>query len=162
MHTRTLSESSELGYLNKKYKIKMPTSEYLQVISSILTTCLLLFVLRTDDFLSIFLFVILLLGNTIQVLMLLKRILRNNNELEITENKIKINHIEVPLQKIEKIIIQGYFVQSIGIKLYRRKLVSMNLHFRFKNDEEMNIEELEQWASANRIKVTSGKIYRWI
>ncbi|GAK40918.1 hypothetical protein TCA2_3409 [Paenibacillus sp. TCA20] len=94
--------------------------------------------------------------------MLLKRILRNNNELEITENKIKINHIEVPIQKIEKIIIQGYFVQSIGIKLYRRKLVSMNLHFRFKNDEEMNIEELEQWASTKRIKVTSGKIYRWI
>lgn len=103
MHTRTLSEFSEIGYSNKKYVIKIPSSMYIQVISSILTTCLLLFVLRTDDFLSIFLFVILLLGNTIQVLMLLKRILRNNNELEITENKIKINHIEVPLQKSRRL-----------------------------------------------------------
>ncbi|KGE18411.1 hypothetical protein [Paenibacillus wynnii] len=148
--------------MNKKYEIKIPKSGYIQVISSILTTYLLLLVLRKDDFLSVFFVIILFLGSVIQVVMLLKRILRKNSELEITENAIKINHIEVPIQKIEKIIIQGYFVQSIGIKLYGRKLVSRNLHFRFKNNEEGNIEELKHWARMNRIKVTSGKIYRWI
>lgn len=96
--------------------------------------------------------------------MLLKRVLglRKNNELEIAENKIKINQTEISIQKIEKIIIEGYFVQSIGIKLYGSKLVSIDLHFRFKNNEEIHIEELKQWAKKNKIKVTSGKIFRWI
>lgn len=92
----------------------------------------------------------------------MKRILRKNNELVITENTIRLNQAEVPIQKIEKIIIEGYFVQSLGIKLYGRKLVSMDFHFRFKNNEEINIEELKRWANMNRIKVTSGKIIRWI
>jgi len=148
--------------MNKKYEIKILKTEYFQVIYSILITFLLLLVLRKDDFLSVFFVIILFLFSLLHVVMLLKKILRKSNELEITENTIKINHVEVPRQKIEKIIIQGYFVQSIGIKLYERKLVSMDLHFRFKNNEEVNIEELKQWASMNKIKVTSGKIYRWI
>ncbi|OAB38617.1 hypothetical protein PMSD_06270 [Paenibacillus macquariensis subsp. defensor] len=148
--------------MNKKYEIKILITEYFQVIFSILITFLLLLVLRKDDFLSVFFVIILFLFSLLHVVMLLKKILRKSNELEITENTIKINHIEIPRQKIEKIIIQGYLVQSIGIKLYERKLVSMDLHFRFKNNEEVNIEELKQWASMNKIKVTSGKIYRWI
>lgn len=146
----------------KKYEIKYPRSEYVQVIISILITSLLIQVLRIDDLLSVICVVILLLGNLIRVVMLLKRILRKNNELEITEYTIRLNQVELPIQKIEKIIIEGYFVQSIGIKLYGRKLVSMDFHFRFKNNEEINIEELKQWANRNRIKVTSGRIFRWI
>ncbi|MCT1401002.1 hypothetical protein AK95_16205 [Paenibacillus sp. LC231] len=146
----------------KKYEIKYPRSEYVQVIISILITSILIQVLRIDDLLSVICVVILLLGNLIRVVMLLKRILRKNKELEITENTIRLNQAEVPIQQIEKIIIEGYFVQSIGIKLNGRKLVSMDFHFRFKNNEEINIEELKQWANRNRIKVTSGRIFRWI
>lgn len=146
----------------KKYEIRFPSSGHVQVISAILITSLLIQVLPIDDILSVICVVTLLLGSLIQVVMLLKRILRKNNELEITENTIRINQAEVPVQKIEKIIIEGYFVQSIGIKLYGRKLVSMDFHFRFKNNEEVNIEELKQWANMNRIKVTSGRIFRWI
>lgn len=146
----------------KKYEIKYPRSEYVQVIISILITSILIQVLRIDNLLSVICVVILLLGNLIRVVMLLKRIFRKNKGLEITENTIRLNQAEVPIQQIEKIIIEGYFVQSIGIKLYGRKLVSMDFHFRFKNNEEINIEELKQWANRNRIKVTSGRIFRWI
>ncbi|KOP67226.1 hypothetical protein AMS62_19715 [Bacillus sp. FJAT-18019] len=148
--------------MNKKYEIRFPKSGYVQVISSILIISSLLLLLRKDDLLSVIFVILLLLSILIQVVILLKRILRKNNELEITENTIKVNHIEVPIQKIEKIIIEGYLVQSIGIMLYGRKLVSMDLHFSFKNNEETNIEELKQWANMNRIKVTNGKIFRWI
>jgi len=98
----------------------------------------------------------------VAIFVLLKRIFRKNNELEITKNILKINHKELPIQEIEKIIIQGYFVQSIGIKLYERKYISINYFFRFKNNEEVNIGELKQWASMNGIKVISGKITLWI
>lgn len=60
----------------KKYEIKYPRSEYVQVIISILITSILIQVLRIDDLLSVICVVILLLGNLIRVVMLLKRILR--------------------------------------------------------------------------------------
>ncbi|GGN91448.1 hypothetical protein [Saccharibacillus kuerlensis] len=148
--------------MNKRYEIKAPKSSYVQIFGAILSAILLLLIVQKDDFLSVFFVVILFLASLIQVVMLLKGNLRKNNELEITEHTIKINHTEVPIQKIEKVIIQGYFAQSIGIKLSGRKLVKMNLHFRFKNNEENNVEELKQWASMNSIEVTNGKIYRWI
>ncbi|MED5016779.1 hypothetical protein P9847_05610 [Paenibacillus chibensis] len=150
--------------MNKKYEIKLPVSTYIQMISCILVTLFLLKLMLSH--ISSVLFVITLLCILLQVgaiFVLLTRILRKNNELEITKNKIKINHIEVPIEEIERIIIQGYFVQSIGIKQYERRVVSIDLHFRFKNNEEINnIEELKQWANMSGIKVTSGKIFRWI
>lgn len=148
--------------MNKRYEIKVPRSSYVQMCGSMLTTYLLLLILQKDDFLSVFFIMVLLVANLIQVVMLLERNLRRNNDLEITEHTLKIDNREVPMHKIEKIIVQGYFIPSIGIKLSGRKLVSMNLHFRFKNNEEKNVEELIQWANMNKIKVTNGKIYRWI
>ncbi|TVX93809.1 hypothetical protein [Paenibacillus agilis] len=148
--------------MNKKYEIKLPKLVYVQVMISILIISPLLLALRKDDLFSVIFSTLLLLSILVQVVILMRRILRKNNKLEIKENTIKINQREIPIQKIEKIIIEGYFVQSIGIKLYGSKLVSIDLHFRFKNNEEIHIEELKQWAKMNRLKVTSGKIFRWI
>lgn len=77
-------------------------------------------------------------------------------------NKIKLNNVEVPIDKIEKIIIHGYFVQSLGVKLQGKKFILNDLHFRFKNNEEKNIEEIKNWADKNEIDVISGKISRWL
>src|SRR5690606_3065530 len=96
------------------------------------------------------------------IIVLMTKILRNTNELIITKNEIKINCKKVSIKEIEKIIIQGYFVQSIGIKRYGNKFISTGLHFRFRNNEETVIKELKQWATLNGIEVTNGKIYRWI
>lgn len=78
------------------------------------------------------------------------------------QHKIKVNDTEVSAQEIEKIIISGYFMQSIGIKLYGRKLVPTKLHFKFKNDEEAKIEVLKQWASKNGVSVVYGKFRTWL
>ena len=148
--------------MNRKYDIRSPKSGYTQMVSYILIMSLLLLVLQKDVLMSVVIVALLLLGILIQAIILLKRILRKNNVLELTEHTIKINQTELPIHKIEKIVIAGYFVQSIGIKLYGRKLVSSDLHFRFKNNEDINIAELKKWADMNMIKVTAGKIYRWI
>jgi len=39
---------------------------------------------------------------------------------------------------------------------------STSLHFRFKNNEEEQVKEWEQWAESNGIKVVKGTIYSWI
>ena len=148
--------------MNKRYKIKVPRSSYVQMFGAMLTTYLLLVILQNDDVLSVFFIIILLAASLVQVVMLVKRNLSRNQDLEITEHTIKINNKEVPIHKIEKIIIQGYFIPSIGIKLSGRTFVAMHLHFRFKHDEERNVEELKHWANMNKIKVTNGTIYRWI
>ncbi|KOP67362.1 hypothetical protein AMS62_20530 [Bacillus sp. FJAT-18019] len=148
--------------MSKKYETKLPNSGYVQLTCSFIITSLLISLLRIDDLLSVIMLSILLLGSLIQVVMLLKRILRKNNELVITESTVRLNQVEVPIHRIEKIIIEGYFIQSVGIKLYGRKLISLDLHFRFKENEDINIEELKQWADMNSIQVVSGKIFRWI
>lgn len=148
--------------MSKKYEVRFPNSGYVQLICSFIITSLLIYVIRIDDLLSVINVAILLSGCLVQVIMLLKRLLRKNNELVITESTIRLNQVEVPIHKIEKIIIEGYFIQSVGIKLYGRKLISIDFHFRFRENEEVNIKELRQWADMNSIQVTSGKILRWI
>lgn len=145
------------------YEIKLPLSIYIQMISYMIVTLLMLKLLFISN--SIVLVVILLLCILLQVgaiIVLMTKILRNTNELVITKNEIKINRKEVSIKEIEKIIIQGYFVQSIGIKRYGNKFILTGLHFRFRNNEETGIKELKQWATLNGIEVTNGKIYRWI
>lgn len=111
------------------------------------------------------LFIIYLLINlafVIVILGLLFKILRKNNQLEIMDDKIKLNNVEVSNYKIEKIIIQGYFIQSLGIKLYGKRFILNDLHFRFENNEDMNVEDFKKWADHKGIDITSGRIYRWL
>lgn len=151
--------------MNAKYEIKLPVSIYIQVVSILITLSQLRLLLRMSNSTSALLVIILIctiLLLLVAMFVLLKRIFRKSNELEITQDILKINHKELRIQEIEKIIIQGYFVESIGIKLYGRKYISIDYFFRFKHKEEVNIEEFKQWAIMNGIKVISGKIKIWI
>ncbi|TCZ79329.1 hypothetical protein E0485_05550 [Paenibacillus albiflavus] len=151
--------------MNKKYEIKIPVSMYIQLVGSIIITLLMLrLVIQTSDYTSVLfiLIVFCILLQVVTMFVLMTRILSGNSDLEITKNSIKLNHIEVRIQEIEKIIIQGYFIQSIGIKQFGKRLVSNKLHFRFRNNEEVNINEIKQWANKHGIEVTNKKIYRWI
>lgn len=151
--------------MNNKYEIKLPASIYIQLIGSVLTTLVLSILYRRTDDSPVFLLVALglcILAQAIIIVILLTRILQRYKELEISENRIKIKEIEIPIQDIEKIIIDGYFIQSIGIKQFGKRFVSASCHFRFKNNEEVSIQELQQWATRHNIPVTSGKIIRWL
>ncbi|MCR8656693.1 hypothetical protein [Paenibacillus endoradicis] len=148
--------------MTKKFQTKTPTSMYFQLITFSL---LALFHLRLALLIkeNTLLFIIHLIFNLALVsviLGLLAKILMKNNQLEIMDDKIKLNNVEVSIDKIEKIIIQGYFIQSLGIKLYGKKFILNDLHFRFKNNEDMNIEDFKKWADKNGINITSERIKR--
>lgn len=112
--------------MNKIHAIKVPSSMYVQVIAYVvLASTQLMLALQTDFLVSLILSIIVY----ILAAVLLIKILRKNNQLEITDDQIKSNNVEVQLQKTEKIVIQGYLVQSMGIKLRGKKYIPNDLHF---------------------------------
>ncbi|URN94232.1 MAG: hypothetical protein NAG76_20795 [Candidatus Pristimantibacillus lignocellulolyticus] len=151
--------------MNKKCEISLPISAYGQpIIFSIHLVIQLSFFIRFDNisFTSNLLnWVIIVLSLSVIIIQLISNA-GFTKEIEITENGLKTKKLELPINKIEKLIIQGYFIQSIGIKQIGKRFVSTKLHFRFKHNSELQIREWEQWAEENGIKVVKGTIYTWI
>ncbi|MGI2297773.1 hypothetical protein [Paenibacillus sp. GXUN7292] len=153
--------------MKEKIEIQIPGTVYFHLAVSVLLVLLLLSGFMFTEFNSIPVFrsllvLFLIFVQLTIIIVLLKRILKKYKDIEFMQHKIKVNDTEVSAQEIEKIIISGYFMQSIGIKLYGRKLVPTKLHFKFKNDKEAKIEVLKQWASKNGVSVVYGKFRTWL
>lgn len=151
-----------ISRMSKKYTIKPPQSNYIQIMAfAIILIAQLQLKIRFDDELHILRWFTILLA-LIVIVIQVYRMIRFEKEIEITTDSIKLKNLEFPINDIEKIIIQGYFIQSIGIKRVGQRFVSARLHFRFKNDEEKQVEEWEKWAQNYGIPVIKGKIYKWL
>lgn len=151
--------------MNKKYSIKVPVSEYVQVISILAIPCILSINLSGHGYVAGLILISLFSISLLLIANLVRKVSRKTKQLELTENTMKVNQITVPIQTIEKIIIDGYSRQSIGIKLTGKRLVPTDLHFAFKDTDGnagVSLGELKQWANMNKVKVSYGKIYRWI
>lgn len=151
--------------MNKTYEIKIPRSNYLQIIgfNIILISQLMLKLNTNTDSLIMNLLLLFMISLIVIVIIIqLYLIARFGREVVITSYSIKSRNKEVPIKDIEKIIVQGYFIQSIGIKRVGQKLVSSDLHFRFKKDEEKQVDEWTKWAQSNGIPVVQGRIMKWL
>ncbi|GIP18171.1 hypothetical protein J40TS1_38130 [Paenibacillus montaniterrae] len=150
----------------KTYNIKVPRSNYLQIILFVFllgNTIRLELLLDSSD--SIILNLLVWLGISTALFVIIVKLYllaRFGKEIVITSDSIKTKNREVPIKDIEKIIVEGYFTQNIGIKRVGKKLVSSDLHFRFKKEEEKQVEEWTKWAEHNGIPVVEGRIIKWI
>lgn len=124
----------------KTYDIKVPRSNYLQIILFVfLLGNTLRLELLLDSSGSIIVNSLMWLGITsvlFVIIVKLHLLTRFGKEIVITSDSIKTKNREVLIKDIEKIIVEGYFTQSIGIKRVGEKLVSSDLHFKFKKDEK--------------------------
>jgi len=151
--------------MNKTYDIKIPRSNYLQIIAFIvILISQLMLKLNTNIDSLIMNLILLIMISLILIVIIIQLYLlaRFGREVMITSDSIKTKNKELPIKDIEKIIIQGYFIQSIGIKRVGQRLISSDLHFRFKNDEEKQVEEWTKWAQHNGIPVVQGRIIKWL
>lgn len=151
--------------MTKTYDIKVPRSNYLQILAFlvILTSYLIVKLSRSSDSFMFHLIVWFMISLIVIIIIFkLYLIVRFSKEVVITPDSIKTENIEVAIKDIEKIIVQGYFVQSIGIKRVGKKFVSSYLHFRFKYDEEKQVKEWTEWAEHNGIPVVQGRIVKWL
>jgi hypothetical protein len=63
---------------------------------------------------------------------------------------------------IKVIMTRGYFKPVIGILPHRRRIVPMDLAFRYLNDEDRGVTELKSWAKMNNVKMVNKSFKTWI
>ncbi len=100
-------------------------------------------------------------GCFLQAIMLFRRSLVSHR-LELTEHSLCFHGQEVPAQRIDRIVIQGYWAESVGIRLRGRRMVPFMLHFRFCERNEEGMQRLKRWADRNGVPIKKGQIYRWL
>ncbi|MNG34319.1 hypothetical protein D3C84_1207760 [compost metagenome] len=60
------------------------------------------------------------------------------------------------------IMIKGYFKPVIGILPHRRKIVPLDMTFRYSRDEDKGITDLKNWANINNVKMVNKLFQTWI
>lgn len=152
--------------LNKKYEIKLPVSSWVGLIATLPFISLLLYSVSSGSGLYSSMSPILgiafcLLYTGLLVAYVIRMIIQPRH-VEIIGNKIIVGRKEIPAVHIDKLVIQGYFSQVIGIKPRGKRLVPSLLCFKIKGNEEEYTEEIIEWAKRNEIPIKYGRIFRWI
>ncbi|OAB39057.1 hypothetical protein PMSD_03755 [Paenibacillus macquariensis subsp. defensor] len=83
-------------------------------------------------------------------------------ELCLSNEQIILNGNIINSRDIKVIMTQGYFKPLIGILPYRRKIVPLNMAFRYSKDEDKGILDLKSWAEMNNVKMVNKSFQRWI
>ncbi|CAM3491622.1 hypothetical protein PALU110988_25235 [Paenibacillus lupini] len=106
--------------------------------------------------------IIILLLYLIPTVLILYRTTRKPTELSIVDNKILVKGRTIHAEEIKVIMIMGYFRPTIGIKPYGKKVVPLNLCFRFAENEDKGNADLAIWAETNNVKIVNKDFMRWI
>lgn len=94
---------------------------------------------------------------------LLFRTFKKPTELRLSGGTIRINGREIRAEDIKAIMSSGHWTPVIGIKPNGKKVVPLDLCFRFAMNEEQGIADIEHWAEANGVKLVKGAHFpRWL
>lgn len=148
------------------YALKKPVSAYITIVGAvciILISIYQVFFTKGHNVSLIFSMTwTIILLQIILLLLVGMSILKRPKELEILKHSLRIDDREIHYTDIEKVIVNGYFIQTVGIKLFKKKLVPENFCFRFKENEELRINELKAWSEELHIKISNETIIKWI
>ncbi|WP_144029140.1 hypothetical protein [Paenibacillus rigui] len=166
MNIRTLSETAkgENAIIPKKiYKIKNPSGIKVIVIMIIFIILQLkVIVVNVEDDKAFFVGVALVVVYATILGMSTYRTFKKSSNIEYRPEALIVHGKLIRAEDIEMILINGYFKPILGIKLTEKKIVPINLCFRFIQDEDNAIQELKKWASERNIKVKNKYFVRWI
>lgn len=152
--------------LNKTYDIKLPASSWVALILQLPVISMIFFSALTGrgfySSVSPMIGTLFSLFYTGALIALGIRMVIQPRSMEIIGEKMIVGRKEITAVHIDKLVIQGYLSQIIGIKPKGKRLVPSLLCFKIKGNEEENIEEIIQWAKRNGIQIKYGRIFRWI
>jgi hypothetical protein len=105
---------------------------------------------------------VVLLGLVLLLLALYRTFFKKLTELCLSNEQIILNGNIVDSKDIKVIMIRGYFKPVIGILPYRRKIVPLDMAFRYSKDEDKGISDLKSWAKMNNVKMVNNSFQTWI
>ncbi|WP_150272935.1 hypothetical protein [Paenibacillus tepidiphilus] len=90
------------------------------------------------------------------------RALQAPTVLQIDNKQISLNGRTVQADEVKVLLISGYFRPVVGIKPVGRRIVPVPLSFRFAEEEDRDIKEIERWAEENRVKLSYTPFVKWL
>ncbi len=92
----------------------------------------------------------------------LSRLKQQPRQLTLSPGALEIGVSRYAASEIGEIRVYGVFGAYTGILRRGRRIVPPSLYFRFLEDEEQGVRELERWAAENGIKVARKNFLKWI
>jgi hypothetical protein len=96
------------------------------------------------------------------LLALYRTFFNKTTELCLSNEEIILNGKIINSRDIKVIMTRGYFKPVIGILPYRRKIVPLDMAFRYSTDEDKGISDLKSWAKMNNVKIVNKWFQTWI
>jgi len=133
----------------------------------ILSICILTFSLSISkpSYVTVF-FILVSLALLVELFLLtwaiVCRFITQPKDIQFEDDSLKVFHKEIVADDIQKIIIRGYFFQTIGILPKNKKIVPSHMSFKFTGNEEEGIQELKEWAKQVGVPVEHGSYVSWI
>ncbi|OBZ19267.1 hypothetical protein A8L34_07055 [Bacillus sp. FJAT-27264] len=149
-----------------KYPVKSP-SDIGTIIGMIaLISNHSIFVLRLWDQLGVFYtyasLIAVLICLVVLLLALHRTFFKKPTEVCLSNEQIILNGKTINSRDIKVLMIRGYFKPVIGILPYRRKIVPLDMAFRYSKDEDKGISDLKSWAKVNNVKMVNKSFQTWI
>ncbi|BBI33922.1 hypothetical protein [Cohnella abietis] len=96
------------------------------------------------------------------LLALYRTFFKGPTELCLSNEQIILNGKIINSSDINVIMIRGYFRPVIGILPYKKRIVPMDMVFRYLKDEERGTSDLRNWATMNNVKMVNKSFQTWI
>lgn len=147
-----------------KHPVKSPTRirTIIGMIAIILSQSILVF--RSWDQRGVFYasLTVILLCLVVLLLALYRTFFKKPTELCLSNEQIILNENIINSRDIKVIMTMGYFKPVIGILPYRRRIVPMDMAFRYLKDEDRGTSDLKSWAKMNNVKMVNKSFQTWI
>ncbi|MRN52671.1 hypothetical protein [Paenibacillus monticola] len=96
------------------------------------------------------------------LLFIIYRVLQEATEIKWGTDNLLIHKKWIAAKDIDSILVDGYFIPMIGIKPKGKRIVPDYLCFRFVEDKDTAMEQLNIWAEANGIRIIYKKFVKWM
>ncbi|MUT65131.1 hypothetical protein [Paenibacillus sp. NEAU-GSW1] len=105
--------------------------------------------------------ILLAVSMTLLIYLLLKSFGKASN-VRFSDKALAIRGKELGAEKIEYIMVEGYFSPVVGIMPKGKRIVPVDHSFRFDGSGDEAIKALGAWAEKHKIKVYNKPFWRWI
>ncbi|AIQ39085.1 hypothetical protein [Paenibacillus sp. FSL R5-0912] len=103
-----------------------------------------------------------LIGLVVLLFALYRTFFKKLTELCLSDDQIVLNGRIINSSDIKVIMIRGYFKPVVGILPYKRKIVPLDMAYRYSKDEDKGISDLKSWAKMNNVSMVNKSFQTWI